>query len=166
MARIGKLVLLLVVASAAACGSSSTSSGTGGAGGGGAGGAAGSPVTTGAAGSAAPGGAGGGAGSVAAGGARGAGPKVVTHCYVDMSGSQTCAEYEPDYTANGSAECNVLHGTYSTGPCPSVSSSGGCKRVLNPGGTRIDYYYMPAFQPDAVMVQCTNLGDATYVPPG
>lgn len=140
----------------AGCGSSDTNNGSGG----GAGGSAGRGGTVGSAGSA------GGAAGSASGGQGGGGNDVgtITHCDVTSAGTQTCLEFGTDYTANRAAGCNVLHGTYSAGPCDHASSSGGCKRTVPQNGTQTLYYYPPITTAD-VMVQCTNDANATYVAP-
>ena len=96
------------------------------------------------------------------GGAGGGGGGVISSC--NVPGSNFCLEYSPDYTGSVPAGCNVLHGTYATGPCDHASSSGGCRQPAGATGTQTTYYY-PPIMPADVMVQCVNDGNATYVAP-
>ena len=108
-------------------------------------------------------GSGGGAGS-GAGGAKGT--TAVTNCDItDSTGYHQCIEYAIGYTASADKGCGILKGTYSTGPCDAASSLGGCKQP-NGSSSMTTYYYPSAtITPAAVMAQCVDDGNATYVAP-
>jgi hypothetical protein len=155
-----------------ACGGSGASSDAGGdadvqggggasAGSGGISGRAGSGGNSGASGASGSGGASGGPGSD--GGAGVGGMTAVSRCDINNFGTQECIEYSPGYV-DPAPGCATLHGTYSTGPCDLSNSSGGCKQVFG-SGTTTSYYYSPTVTADAVMVTCTDDGNATYVAP-
>ena len=111
------------------------------------------------------GGGGGGGGSGGGAGSGGStGTTTVTHCDINNAGTQTCIEYAVGYP-DPAPGCAVLHGTFSTGGCDLTSSSGGCKQVFPSIGTMTTYFYLPTITADAVMVQCTNDGNAIYVAP-
>jgi hypothetical protein len=99
----------------------------------------------------------------ATGGAGGGGTTTVTHCDINNLGTQECIEYSPGFPS-AQQGCAVLTGTYSTGHCDLTNSSGGCKQLFG-SDTQIVYYYTPTVTADAVMAQCVNDGNATYVAP-
>lgn len=115
-------------------------------------------------GSGSPGGASGKGGAAGSTGAAGSsGTTTVSHCDIDNAGTRTCIEYAVGFTASPSAGCAVLQGTYSTGSCDLTGSSGGCQQTVPTIGTQTTYFYAPEVTTAAVMTQCTNDGNATYV---